>query len=110
MIPLPEKAQAIIDGQPHNSEYIFPNLVGGHDVQVAARLGRIFKKFEEQTGRHLHLHMLRHTALTSLLEHTQNIAAVSRFAGHADIKTTQIYAHILDGQLKEITADFDCTA
>ena len=110
VIPLPEKAKAIIDGQPRNSDYIFPNLAGGHDVQIATRLGRIFKKFEEQTGRHMHLHMLRHTALTSLLEHTQNIAAVSRFAGHADIKTTEIYAHILDGQLKKITADFDCTA
>ena len=108
VIPLPEKAKAIIDGQPRNSDYIFPNLAGGHDVQIATRLGRIFKKFEEQTGRHMHLHMLRHTALTSLLEHTQNIAAVSRFAGHADIKTTEIYAHILDGQLKKITADFDC--
>ena len=110
VIPLPKKAKVVIDGQPRNSDYIFPNLAGGHDVQIGRRIGKIFKTFEDRTGRHMHLHMLRHTALTQLLEHTQNIAAVSRFAGHADIKTTEIYAHVMDNQLKAITTDFDCTA
>ena len=53
------------------------------------------------------MHILRHTALTQLLKHSGNIAAVSKYAGHANIKTTEIYVHILDEQLKEITADFD---
>ena len=110
IIPLPKKAKAIIDGQPKNSDYIFPNLIGGQDNQIGHRIGRIFKTFEEETGRHMHLHILRHTALTQLLKHSGNIAAVSKYAGHSNIKTTEIYAHILDDQLKAITADFDFTS
>ena len=107
VLPLPKKAKEIIDGQPKNSDYIFPNFIGGKDDQIGKRVGRMFKKFEEETGTHMHLHILRHTALTQLLKHSGNIAAVSKYAGHANIKTTEIYAHILDDQLKEITADFD---
>ena len=110
VIPLPKKAKAIINGQPKNSDYIFPNLIGGRDEQIGKRMGRIFKTFEEDTGRSMHLHILRHTALTQLLKYSQNIAAVSKYAGHSNIKTTEIYAHILDEQLKEITADFDFTS
>jgi len=110
VIPLPKKAKEIIDGQPKNSNYIFPNFIGGKDDQTGKRVGRIFKKFEEETGTHMHLHILRHTALTQLLKHSGNIAAVSKYAGHANIKTTEIYAHILDEQLKEITADFNFTS
>ena len=109
VIPLPKKAKAIIDGQPENSDYIFPNLIGGWDEQIGKRMGRIFKTFEEETGKHMHLHILRHTALTQLLKYSGNIAAVSKYAGHSNIKTTEIYAHILDEQLKEITVDFDFT-
>jgi len=110
VIPLPKKAKTIINGQPKNSDYIFPNLIGGWDEQIGKRIGRIFKTFEEETGKHMHLHILRHTALTQFLKYSGNIAAVSKYAGHANIKTTEIYAHILDEQLKEITADFDFTS
>jgi len=78
-------------------------LIGGRDEQIGKRIGRIFKTFEKETGRHV----LRHTALTQLLKHSGNIAVVSKYAGHSNIKTTEIYAHILDDQLKAITADFD---
>ena len=110
VIPLPKRAKAIIDGQPKNSDYIFPNLIGGRDEQIGRRIGKIFKTFKEDTGKHMHLHVLRHTALTQLLKHSGNIAAVSKYAGHSNIKTTEIYAHILDDRLKEITADFDFTS
>jgi integrase len=110
VIPLPKKAKAIISGQPKNSEYIFPNLIGGRDEQIGRRMKKIFKKFEDETDKNMHLHILRHTALTQLLKYSGNIAAVSKYAGHSNIKTTEIYAHILDDQLKEITADFDFTS
>ena len=110
VIPLPSAALAIIEGQPRNSDYIFPNLIGERDGEMTRRFGRIFTAFEKRTGRHIHLHMLRHTALTQLLRHSQNIAAVSRYAGHSDVKTTQIYAHILDDQLQSITKNFNISS
>ena len=108
VIPLPQKAKAIIDGQPHNSEYIFPNLCGGNDLSIANRLTRgIFKAYEKQTGKHIHLHMLRHTAITNLLRHTNNIVLVKDFAGHRKIETTLIYAKILLDDMSKSVADFD---
>lgn len=107
VIPLPDAAKTVIAGQPRLTKFIFPNLLGKHDTHIHSRFLPIAKAFQESTGRKLHIHMLRHTALTHLLKHSQNIAAVSKYAGHADIKTTEIYAHVLDQQLKEITKNFD---
>ncbi|MCX7003948.1 MAG: tyrosine-type recombinase/integrase [bacterium] len=95
-LPLPADARALIAGQPRNSVYIFPGLHGGQDSEIHHRLMRAaFAPFEKRTGRHLHMHMLRHTALTYLLRHTRNIALVSKYATHSKIETTQIYAKIL---------------
>jgi len=108
IIPLPKKAKEIIDGQPNNSEYIFLNLCGGHDLSFVNRLfRRIFKSYEEQTGKHIHLHMLRHTAITQLLRHTNNIVLVKNFAGHRKIETTLIYTKILTDEMAKAVTDFD---
>jgi len=107
-IPLPKEAKKILEGQSRNSKYIFPNLQNNQDKQISRRLERgIFKKFEDQTDRHLSLHMLRHTALTHLLKHTKNIELVSKFAGHKKIETTQIYARILQEEMSAAVNDFD---
>jgi integrase len=46
-------------------------------------------------------HDLRHTAATWALRETGNIALVKRMLGHADIKSTERYAHVLDQDLRE---------
>ena len=109
VIPLPEVAQTILDGQPRIGEYIFPNTDGGHDLQIHLRFKRIVALFKEQTGKRLHLHILRHTALTHLLQYTRDIALVSKFAGHSKIETTQIYAHVLEERMRQATKGFDIT-
>lgn len=45
-------------------------------------------------------HDLRHTAATWALRETGNIALVKRMLGHADIKSTERYAHVLDADLR----------
>lgn len=48
------------------------------------------------TGRRLHPHSMRHSRITHLLDDGHPLAAVSRFAGHAQVTTTvQFYAHNL---------------
>lgn len=42
------------------------------------------------------IHSLRHTYATYLLAATGNLRFVQRQLGHASIKTTEIYSHILD--------------
>lgn len=41
-------------------------------------------------------HSLRHTFITRSLDATKDIHTVARWAGHADLKTTQQYLHLLE--------------
>ncbi|GEM_PF-2015309 len=107
VLPLPRDARRIIDGQPRGAPYIFPNLQGNRDVLIGNRMAHIFAAVQDRGGGHVHLHLLRHTALTALLRHTHDIAAVQRYAGHADVKTTARYAWVLDDELKAMTEDFN---
>lgn len=59
-------------------------------------LSQHFKKyvFKSNINPKLHFHSLRHTFASWLIQRNVSIYVVSRLLGHADIKTTQIYAHL----------------
>src|SRR5205823_13916122 len=46
-------------------------------------------------------HLFRHSAATELLERTGNLRTVQEFLGHADPKTTAIYARVRPARLRE---------
>lgn len=46
-------------------------------------------------------HALRHTFATHLYARTGDILVVQRALGHANLATTQVYTHLLDGQLED---------
>jgi integrase/recombinase XerC len=46
-------------------------------------------------------HALRHTFATHLYARTGDILIVQRALGHANLATTQVYTHLVDGQLEE---------
>jgi site-specific recombinase XerD len=45
-------------------------------------------------------HTVRHTAATLLLSLGEPIEVVSKILGHSEIRTTQIYAKVLDKQVE----------
>jgi len=51
--------------------------------------------------------MLRHTAFTHPLGYSGDIALVKEYAGHKDVKTTMVYAHVLDSRIRMVTKGFD---
>ena len=84
-------------GQP----WLFTTLRGGrvdrHYVwEMVARYAR-----KAGLDRPVHPHMLRHSYATELLREGFNVREVQVLMRHADIRTTAIYTHIYDAELRE---------
>lgn len=47
-----------------------------------------------KTSKRVYPHLLRHTALTNLVDNGHNILKIQRFAGHSNPKSTQRYYHL----------------
>lgn len=65
-------------------------------------LSKKFKKYviKAKVNSKLNFHSLRHTNASWLVQSGVNIYVVSKLLGHADIKTTEIYAHLRTEDLR----------
>ena len=52
-------------------------------------------------------HTFRHSFATHLLENGVNIRVVQKLMGHADVKTTEIYTHVMEKSLSDISSPLD---
>lgn len=71
------------------------------------RVRSLFRAWQERAGfaKPYHFHALRHTSLTNLYRSSRDIHLVSRFARHANIATTTIYAHVSDEEILRAARD-----
>ena len=78
--------------------HIYPNTVQ-RAVRRAAREAGILK--------HVKTHTLRHCFATHLLETGSDIRTIQELLGHSDVKTTEIYTHVLKRGPRGVTSPVD---
>lgn len=84
-------------GFENESEYKIYNKKIGINKAVNRCIQEVAK--ELQINKHIHFHTSRHTFATRALRKGMRIEYVSKLLGHASIKTTQIYAKVVNSEL-----------
>lgn len=77
------------------NDLLFPSETGNYidSRNLARSWKRVFKYIETPYKK---FHALRHTFAIQLIKNGSQLITVSRLLGHSSIKTTEIYAHVLD--------------
>jgi len=60
---------------------------------------KIVKKY---LGENYHIHQLRHSCFTNLLESGVDLRIIQKIAGHSNVKTTEIYTHVSNQMLSKV--------
>jgi len=89
------------------NDFVFVNKkgdpIGERSVQLAMQRAKDRAGIEKD----VHIHSLRHSFATHLLEDGVDIRKIQELLGHADLSTTQIYTTISNKELKKIKSPLD---
>ena len=91
-LPINEQAYSLCGERREPNQRVFEGLTG------SSWISRPLKKWIEASGikKHITFHCSRHTFATLQLERDTDIYTIKGMLGHTNVKTTQIYAHIVD--------------
>ena len=72
-------------------------------------LQKAVKRAVEQAGldKKVGCHTLRHSFATHMLENGVNIRVLQELLGHADVKTTEIYTHVMARDVRQLQSPLD---
>lgn len=105
-------------GREFGWQYVFPSknlstdprtgLVRRHHV-LESGLQKAVKVAVARAGIHKRVgcHTFRHSFATHLLENGVNIRVVQELMGHSDVKTTEIYTHVMARDIRTVASPLD---
>ena len=109
-IPMIPQLESILNNLPKDNDFVF-TYKGKQIKSIKTAWENIFykrgdkesnyaltKELRDTSLPYKNFHTLRHTAGTWLLKKTNNLKITKEILGHADIKTTLKYAHVLDDE------------
>lgn len=90
------------------SPYLFPTRDGGQlsTRYLRALVSRLAQRASIAESEKVSPHTLRHTFATDLYRETKSLRLVQNALGHASIATTEIYTHLVNGELEEALRSF----
>ena len=99
-IQLPPPARAVLQSLPRRSRFVFPNP---HGTAPMNDLGRRWLKLRALAGLDgVRIHDCRHTFASHAVMSGLDLYTVGRLLGHADIASTERYAHLADDHIREM--------
>ncbi|GAB3928163.1 site-specific integrase [Larkinella terrae] len=99
VLPIPEQANELLGQRGEPNSRVFPNL------SYSAYNNQILKQWIKDSGvtKNITFHCFRHTYATLQLTLGTDIYTISKMLGHRELKTTQIYAKIVDQKKRDAT-------
>ncbi len=99
-------------------QYIFPAKHLSLDPRTKTKrrhhllessLQKAVKAAVKRTGivKPVRCHTFRHSFATHMLEDGANIRVVQKLLGHADVKTTEIYTHVMENNIAKLSSPLD---
>jgi len=105
-------------GKETSWQYVFPAKERSRDPRsgkemrhhvLESNLQKAVKQAAQQAGinKRVGCHTLRHSFATHMLEGGVNIRVLQELLGHADVKTTEIYTHVMSRDIRNLQSPLD---